>query len=54
MKRSIFALMMIDLNGFKHINDEFGHAVGDEALLMTARILKSAVCFITYGCGPFA
>ena len=35
--------IMIDLNGFKHINDEFGHAVGDEALLMTARILKSAV-----------
>jgi diguanylate cyclase (GGDEF)-like protein len=35
--------VMIDLNGFKHINDEFGHAVGDEALLMTARILKSAV-----------
>ncbi|MBQ5462736.1 MAG: GGDEF domain-containing protein [Fibrobacter sp.] len=35
--------IMIDLNGFKHINDEFGHAVGDDALLMSARILKSAV-----------
>ena len=35
--------IMIDLNGFKHINDEFGHAVGDEALLVSARILKSAV-----------
>lgn len=35
--------IMIDLNGFKHINDEFGHAVGDDALVMAARILKSAV-----------
>lgn len=35
--------IMIDLNGFKHINDEFGHAVGDDALVMSARILKSAV-----------
>ena len=35
--------IMIDLNGFKQINDEFGHAVGDDALLMSAQILKSAV-----------
>ncbi len=35
--------IMIDLNGFKHINDEFGHAVGDDALVISARILKSAV-----------
>ena len=35
--------IMIDLNGFKHINDEFGHAMGDDALVMSARLLKSAV-----------
>ena len=35
--------VMIDLNGFKQINDEFGHAVGDDALIAAARLLKSAV-----------
>ena len=35
--------IMIDLNGFKHINDKFGHAMGDDALVMSARLLKSAV-----------
>lgn len=35
-----FSGMMIDLNTFKKINDEFGHDVGDEALRMTAELLK--------------
>lgn len=49
--------IMIDLNGFKHINDEFGHAVGDEALLAASRILKLAVgdagCVIRYAGDEF-
>jgi diguanylate cyclase (GGDEF)-like protein len=49
--------IMIDLNGFKHINDEFGHAVGDEALLIASRILKLAVgdagCVIRYAGDEF-
>ena len=49
--------IMIDLNGFKHINDEFGHAVGDDALVMSARILQSAVgnagCVIRYAGDEF-
>lgn len=49
--------IMIDLNGFKHINDKFGHAVGDDALLMSARFLKSAVsnagCVVRYAGDEF-
>jgi diguanylate cyclase (GGDEF)-like protein/PAS domain S-box-containing protein len=35
------ALIFVDLNGMKRINDELGHAAGDTALLDTARLLSS-------------
>ena len=41
-KRNITGVM-IDLNGFKHINDEFGHSVGDDALVVSGRMIMSAV-----------
>ena len=35
------ALAFVDLDGMKRINDEHGHEFGDQALIATARILKS-------------
>ena len=37
------ALVFIDLNGFKAINDIHGHIVGDQVLVTTARRLKEAL-----------
>jgi two-component system, cell cycle response regulator len=37
------ALVFLDLNGFKHLNDTRGHAAGDETLARLGRQLRGAV-----------
>ena len=38
-----FALLMIDIDRFKEVNDQYGHLVGDDALVHVARLLQTAV-----------
>lgn len=42
-KSCIKTVMMLDMNGFKSINDTYGHAEGDVALINTAEILKNTI-----------
>src|SRR5207244_8505220 len=41
--RDSFAVMMMDLDGFKAINDRFGHQAGDRLLRELAELLLSHV-----------
>jgi diguanylate cyclase (GGDEF)-like protein len=38
-----FAVMMLDLDYFKRINDDYGHAIGDLALKHVSTMLSSAL-----------
>ncbi len=36
------AMLMIDVDKFKHVNDQYGHQIGDQVLRVLGRVLKAA------------
>ena len=43
-----FCLLMIDIDYFKHINDKFGHIMGDKILMTVSTVLLKSIRTIDY------
>ncbi len=45
-----FAVLFVDIDYFKHVNDTWGHDVGDKVLSMVARVLSNALRGLDAAC----
>jgi len=41
--KEVSALLMIDIDHFKNVNDTYGHAMGDEALIEVSKLLRDSL-----------
>jgi diguanylate cyclase (GGDEF)-like protein len=46
----IVSIVILDLKGFKAVNDHFGHPFGDTVLVKTARIIRELLRAVDAGC----
>lgn len=56
-KKNNMSLILLDIDNFKHINDSYGHSMGDDVLTETARLIrrnqKNSDLVVRYGGDEF-